>query len=155
MCRGTQRDFFLIQARLFRLLQVGYDLTAELCEELFRKFDLYEYIKDCYEEYHVQGDEANLSDMEEYLKRKSWKNQCRMARISPYEYSMQVLAIMAAEIIAKTRKISKQKAYSRFMVSKTGEMLFDESTDLWMNGPDYIVDEYKREMKNRMRRLPR
>ena len=64
---------------------------------------------------------------------------------------MQVLAIMAAEIIAKTRKISKQKAYSRFMVSKTGEMLFDESTDLWMNGPDYIVDEYKREMKNRRR----
>ena len=155
MCRETQRDIFLIQARLFRLLQIRYDLTGKQCVELFREFDLYEYIKDCYEVYHVQGDEANLSDMEEYLNRKGWKNQSRMEQTSSHEYSMQVLAIMAAEIIATTRKISRQKAYSRFMVSKTGEMLFDESTDLWMNGPDYIVDEYKREMKNRRQRLSR
>ena len=67
-----------------------------------------------------------------------------MIKTSAYEYTMQVLAIMASEIIAKNCKISKQKAYSRFMTSKTGKLLFDESTDLWMNGPDYIVDEYKR-----------
>lgn len=25
-------------------------------------------------------------------------------------------------------------------------MFFDESLDMWMNGQDYIADEYKREM---------
>lgn len=45
MRRENQRDIFLIQARLFRLLQIRYDMTAEQCEELFRKFDLYEYIR--------------------------------------------------------------------------------------------------------------
>ena len=67
MRRENQREIFLIRTRLFRLLQIRHGLTAEQCEELFRKFGLYEYIEDCYEEYHVQGDEANLSDMEEYL----------------------------------------------------------------------------------------
>ncbi len=33
------------------------------------------------------------------------------------------------------------------MKSKTAEMLFDESTYMWMNGPDYIADEYRIEKK--------
>jgi hypothetical protein len=33
------------------------------------------------------------------------------------------------------------------MRSKTGEMLFDDSLDLWMSGPDYIADEYRRELQ--------
>lgn len=64
---------------------------------------------------------------------------------SKYEYTMELLAAMAAEIIARRQKISKIRAFDRFMRSKTAEMLFDDSFDLWMNGPDYIADEYKRE----------
>ena len=33
------------------------------------------------------------------------------------------------------------------MKSKTAEMLFDEDTDMWMNGPDYIAEEYRLEMR--------
>ena len=33
------------------------------------------------------------------------------------------------------------------MSSKKAKMLFDESTYMWMNGPDYIADEYRRERK--------
>lgn len=65
---------------------------------------------------------------------------------SKYEYTMQLLAAMASENIAKEKKISKIKAFYKFMKSKTGKMLFDESTDMWMNGPDYIADEYRREI---------
>ena len=53
----------------------------------------------------------------------------------------------SADNIAKSQKISKVKAFMRFMKSKTAEMLFDESTYMWMNGPDYIADEYRREKK--------
>lgn len=64
---------------------------------------------------------------------------------SKYEYTMELLAAMAAEIIARRQKISKIRAFDRFMRSKTADMLFDDSFDLWMNGPDYIAEEYKRE----------
>ena len=69
--------------------------------------------------------------------------------VSKYEYTMQLLAAMVSQNIAKRQKISREKAFFRFMRSKTGQMLFDEGTDMWMNGPDYIADEYRREIKGK------
>ena len=60
-------DIFMLQVRLFRLAQLKWDKSAEECEQLFKKYDLNEYIEACYEEYHVQGDEANLADLEHHL----------------------------------------------------------------------------------------
>ncbi len=65
------------------------------------------------------------------------------------EYTIELLAAMASQNIARRQKISRIKAFMRFMKSKTAEMLFDESTYMWMNGPDYIADEYRREKKTR------
>ena len=65
------------------------------------------------------------------------------------EYSMQLLAAMASINLARRQRISRNKAFSRFVKSQTGKMLFDKSTDLWLNGPDYIADEYRREMAAR------
>ena len=70
-------------------------------------------------------------------------------KISKNEYTIELLAAMASQNIAKRQKISRTKAFARFMRSKTAEMLFDESTYMWMNGPDYIADEYRREIKRR------
>ena len=61
-------DLFMIQVRLFRLAQKRWGKDAEACEEIFKKYDVNEYIKTCYEEYHVQGDEASIADIESYLK---------------------------------------------------------------------------------------
>ena len=61
-------DIFMLQVRLFRLAQLKWDKSAEECEQIFKKYGLNEYIETCYEEYHVQGDEANLADWEHYLK---------------------------------------------------------------------------------------
>ncbi len=72
--------------------------------------------------------------------------------MSKYEYTMELLAMMASVNIARSQKISRTKAFSKFIRSKTGEMLFDESTDMWMNGPDYIADEYRMEMAAKARR---
>ena len=66
---------------------------------------------------------------------------------SENEYILELLAAMVAQNIAKRQKISRRKAFTRFMKSKTAEMLFDESTYMWMNGPDYIADEYRIEKK--------
>ena len=56
--------------------------------------------------------------------------------VSENEYTLEILAAMVSQNIAKRQKISRTKAFTRFMKSKTAEMLFDESTYMWMNGPD-------------------
>ncbi len=62
-------DLFIIQIRLFRLAQLKWNKTAKECEEIFKQNKIFEYIATCYEEYHVQGDDANLADIERYIRR--------------------------------------------------------------------------------------
>ena len=40
------------------------------CAEIFDTYKIDDYIRDVYGFFHIQGDEANLSDIEEYLKNK-------------------------------------------------------------------------------------
>lgn len=65
---------------------------------------------------------------------------------SKYEYTMELLAAMTASEIAKRQNLSKVQAFDKFIQSKTADMLFDESLVFWWNGPDYLADEYEREI---------
>ena len=65
--QNKKDDIFMLQVRLFRLAQIEWNLSAEECDRLFKKYDIPEYIETCYEEYHVQGDEANLNDIRKYI----------------------------------------------------------------------------------------
>lgn len=146
MALNYKDDLFMLQVRLFRLAQIRWDKNPKECEAIFNKYDINSYIETCYEEYHVQGDDANFDDIENYLTNKGWTLCRQKVNVSKYDYTMQLLAAMASINLARQQKISRTKAFFKFMNSKTGEMLFDESTDMWMNGPDYIADEYRREM---------
>ena len=142
-------DLFIIQIRLFRLSQLKWNKTAEECKKIFKQNKIFEYIATCYEIYHVQGDNANLADIEQYMKNNDVEIEIQKDNtivFSKYEYSMELLVAMASTNIAREKKISKTNAFLKFIKSQTGQMLFDESTDMWMNGPDYIADEYRREM---------
>ncbi len=66
--------------------------------------------------------------------------------LSQYEYSMELLTAMVCKNIAKWKNISWVKAFDEFIKSSTAKMLFDEKTAFWCNGPDYIADEYRREI---------
>lgn len=65
-------DLFSIQIRLFRLFQLTEKISVEKAEAIFTKYNVFDYIATCYEEYHVQGDDTNLTDIERYLKNKGW-----------------------------------------------------------------------------------
>ena len=69
-----------------------------------------------------------------------------MTNISKYEYTMELLSAMTASEIARRQNISKTQAFDKFIQSETGNMLFDEELRFWWNGPDYLADEYEREM---------
>ncbi len=68
-----KEDIFMLQVRLYRMFQNRKKLTSEECNKIFDKYKLFEYIEQCYEEYHVQGDEANYSDMLEYLRGRGYR----------------------------------------------------------------------------------
>ncbi len=70
MALNRRDDLFMLQVRLFRLAQIRWDKEAAACEAIFDKYEVNDYIKTCYEEYHVQGDEANIDDIEKYLRSK-------------------------------------------------------------------------------------
>ena len=69
---NQQDDIFLLQVRLFRLIQIKLNLDLKKCSEIFNKYKIYEYIETCYEFFHIQGDEANLNDILLYLKNKGF-----------------------------------------------------------------------------------
>lgn len=149
MAFNQEDNLFFMQVRLFRLAQIRWKKEVADCEDIFDKYEVNDYIETCYEEYHVQGDESNLDDIEKYLYNKGAiiLKEGNNMKVSKFEYSMELLAMDAAMNLAEEMKISRPKAFFIFMQSETGDMLFDEDTDMWMNGPDYIADEYRREMK--------
>ncbi|MCR5481367.1 MAG: DUF3791 domain-containing protein [Clostridia bacterium] len=63
-----KEDIFMLQVRLYRMLQSRKGLSPFECNRIFDKYGLFDYISQCYEEYHMQGDETNYEDMLEYLK---------------------------------------------------------------------------------------
>ena len=66
--------------------------------------------------------------------------------MSKYDSTMLKLAKMASINIARKNRISRVNAFIKLMNSKTGKMLFNENESMWMNGPDYIANEYEREV---------
>lgn len=62
------------------------------------------------------------------------------------EYVMETLATMVVQERAEAENRDFTDVLRDFRRSRTFEKLFDESTGLWMNGPDYISDEYSIEL---------
>ena len=63
-----QDDLFFLQVRLFRLDQIKWNVDSKKCSEIFNKYKIYDYIETCYEFFHIQGDEENFNDINNYLK---------------------------------------------------------------------------------------
>ena len=138
-------ELFLLQVRLFRLAQINWNVDSKKCSEIFNKYEIYDYIETCYDFFHIQGDEENFHDIMAYLNTKGFS----LTNISKYEYTMELLSAMTASEIARRQNISKTQAFDKFIQSETANMLFDEELCFWWNGPDYLADEYEKEMAGR------
>ena len=60
----AKNEMILLQVRLFRLAMESWKKSQQEVASLFRKNGVYKFISDMYEEFHVQGDEANLKGKE-------------------------------------------------------------------------------------------
>ena len=65
------------------------------------------------------------------------------------EYAMNLLTSMVVHDLAEREGRCFEDVFSEFRRSDTYARLYDPNTELWMNGPDYISDEYDIELKNR------
>ena len=68
-----QNEIIHMQVRLFRLAQKRWKTSVERCAQVFDDLRIDQYIEDLYELFHVQGDEANLAEINDYLKRNGVK----------------------------------------------------------------------------------
>lgn len=60
--------------------------------------------------------------------------------------AIDMLITLIVEELSEDLKLEPDEAFSKFISSKTGELLYDEDSNLWWNGPSYIVDLYKSEI---------
>ena len=61
-------EMILIQVRLLRLAAKNWHKEMPEVAKLFSQFKVYDFMQDMYEEFHVQGDSANLNEVEAYLR---------------------------------------------------------------------------------------
>lgn len=62
--------------------------------------------------------------------------------------AIDILVTLIVEELSEELKLEPDEAFSRFIFSKTGELLYNEESKLWWNGPSYIVDLYKEEISS-------
>lgn len=67
---SMEQELTFMEVRLFRLAQTRWKMDRTECADIFREHDLLGYIQDAYEEFHEQGDEANMEDIEAFLSAK-------------------------------------------------------------------------------------
>lgn len=61
--------------------------------------------------------------------------------------AIDMLITLIVEELSEDLAIEPDEVFSKFISSKTGEMLYDEDSKLWWNGPSYIADMYKEEIE--------
>ena len=54
---------------------------------------------------------------------------------------------MVTDEIAEETGKDRKEILTDFLCSKTGKALYDEKTKLWCNGPAYIAELYREELK--------
>lgn len=63
----TQIDIADMQCWLFRMAQKKWKLAPSDCVQLFKQYDIFGYIADCYGMLHLSSYECALNDVEKLL----------------------------------------------------------------------------------------
>lgn len=63
------------------------------------------------------------------------------------KFAVDAMVSLVVEELANESGNDPTTTLKDFVASKTGALLYDESSKLWWNGPSYIADMYKKEIK--------
>ena len=62
--------------------------------------------------------------------------------------AIDLMVTMVADELAEGMHLSPTDLLPRFVASRTGKLLYDETSKLWWSEPSDIADMYKAEIKN-------
>lgn len=71
-------DIIYMQVRVYRLACENWAATPDEILDIFKKNHLFEKIKDCYEAFHLYGDEGVLEDLYDMItvgEKPKWKTE--------------------------------------------------------------------------------
>lgn len=71
---GEKQQIIYMQTRIIRLASEEWKKSVEEISEIFTGYNVLQYIEQCFDIFHMQGDEAVLADIEEYLKNRGMLN---------------------------------------------------------------------------------
>lgn len=60
-------DITDMQCWVFRMAQKKWNITARECAEIFKKYNIFGFIEECYDTLHLSGYQAVLDDVEMIL----------------------------------------------------------------------------------------
>lgn len=64
------------------------------------------------------------------------------------KFAVDVMVTLVVEELADDLQCDPTVLLKNFIASKTGALLYDESSKLWWNGPTYVTDMYKKEIED-------
>lgn len=62
--------------------------------------------------------------------------------------AIDLMVTMVVDDLAEEMHLSPTDLLPRFIASRTGRLLYDETSKLWWSGPSDIADRYKAEINN-------
>lgn len=76
---NEKQQITYMQARIIRLASEKWNVPVKEIGSIFTEFRVFRFIRDCFELFHVEGDEAVLEEVGSYLAynggQNSWKDQ--------------------------------------------------------------------------------
>lgn len=63
------------------------------------------------------------------------------------KFAVDAMVTLVVEELSKGSTLDPTTILKDFVASKTGELLYDESSKLWWHGPAYVAEMYREEMK--------
>ena len=64
------------------------------------------------------------------------------------KFAVDAMVTLVVEELVNDLKLEPTTVLKDFVASKTGALLYDESSKLWWNGSSYIADMYKKEIRS-------
>lgn len=70
---NEESQILFMQVRILKMFSELKNISLKESAEIFEKYLVLEYIKDCWEIFHIEGDSAVMEDVEKYLKSKGFE----------------------------------------------------------------------------------
>lgn len=67
------------------------------------------------------------------------------------KYAVDLMVTLVVEELCEGQNLDSTKVLKEFVSSKTGALLYDESSKLWWRGPSDIAEMYRMEMDRSVR----